>query len=145
MPKQSISRMRRTLFDCTNIGNRFSLSLSVAGRGKMKKMMSMMMMGMAMKMAAMVPMAIAGLYVLAGKALIVSKIALLLAGIMALKKLLAQKQSGGGGSSAGWSSGGGSGGWSNGGGGGGGGSGGWDKRSFEAAQDVAYQAYLPQQ
>lgn len=104
-----------------------------------------MMMGMAMKMAAMVPMAIAGLYMLAGKALIVSKIALLLSGIMVLKKLLAQKQSGGG-SSAGWSSGGSSGGWSQGGGGsGGGGGGGWDKRSFEQAQDMAYQAYLPTQ
>lgn len=107
--------------------------------------MSMMMMGMAMKMAAMVPMAIAGLYMLAGKALIVSKIALLLSGIMVLKKLLAQKQSGGS-SSAGWSSGGSSGGWSNGGGGSSGGSGGgWDKRSLEPAQDLAYQAYLPTQ
>lgn len=106
--------------------------------------MSMMMMGMAMKMAAMVPMAMAGLYMLAGKALIVSKIALLLSGIMVLKKLLAQKQSGGG-SSAGWSSGGSSGsGWSNGGGGGGSSSGGgWDKRSLEPSQDMAYQAYLP--
>ncbi|OWR44385.1 lactoylglutathione lyase, partial [Danaus plexippus plexippus] len=43
------------------------------GRGKMKKMMGMMMMGGAMKMAAMIPVAIAGLFVLAGKALIVSK------------------------------------------------------------------------
>lgn len=99
-----------------------------------------------MKMAAMVPMAIAGLYMLAGKALIVSKIALLLSGIMVLKKLLAQKQGGGGSSSSGWSSGGSTGGWSNGGGGGGGGSsGGWDKRSLEASQDMAYQAYLPTQ
>ena len=53
----------------------------------MKKMMSMMMMGFAMKMAAMVPIAIAGLYLLAGKALIVSKIALLLAGIIGIKKV----------------------------------------------------------
>ncbi|CAH2097081.1 unnamed protein product [Euphydryas editha] len=44
------------------------------GRGKMKKMMGMMMMGAAMKMAAMIPLAIAGLFVLAGKALIVSKV-----------------------------------------------------------------------
>lgn len=61
-------------------------SLFFLGRGKMKKMMSMMMMGFAMKMAAMVPIAIAGLYLLAGKALIVSKIALLLAGIIGIKK-----------------------------------------------------------
>lgn len=40
----------------------------------MKKMMGMMMMGGAMKMAAMIPVAIAGLFVLAGKALIVSKV-----------------------------------------------------------------------
>ncbi|XP_041985133.1 uncharacterized protein LOC121737545 [Aricia agestis] len=93
------------------------------GRGKMKKMMSMMMMGGAMKMAAMIPLAIAGLFVLAGKALIVSKIALLLAGIIALKKIIAQKNSGGGGhESHGWSS--------------GGGSGGWDRRSY--ASELAY-------
>lgn len=99
--------------------------------------MSMMMMGFAMKMAAMVPAAIAMLYVLAGKALIVSKIALLLAGIMAVKKLIASKQSGGGG--------GGSSGWSSGGGGGGGwqsGGGGYDRRSAsEEAQSLAYKAY----
>lgn len=105
----------------------------------MKKMMSMMMMGFAMKMAALVPVAIAGLYLLAGKALIVSKIALLLAGIIGLKKLLSSK-SGGGGGGSGWSSGGGggSGGWSSGGGSGGGG---WDRRSGEAAQNIAYNAY----
>ncbi|XP_055677156.1 uncharacterized protein LOC129786282 [Lutzomyia longipalpis] len=110
------------------------------GRGKMKKMMSMMMMGFAMKMAAMIPVAIAGLYVLAGKALIISKIALLLAGIIALKKLLSQKNSGGGGG-GGWSSGGSGGGWSSGGGGGHGG--GWDRRSLEA-QDLAYRGYITQ-
>lgn len=110
------------------------------GRGKMKKMMSMMMMGFAMKMAAMVPVAIAGLYLLAGKALIVSKIALLLAGIIGIKKLLSSKSGGGGGGSGGWSSGGGSGGWSSSGGHGGGGGGGWDRRSNEA-QNIAYNAY----
>lgn len=104
-----------------------------------------MMMGFAMKMAALVPVAIAGLYLLAGKALIVSKIALLLAGIIGIKKLLSSKSSGGGGgSAAGWSSGGGaSGGWqsSGHGGGGGGGGGGWDRRSMDAAQKLAYSAY----
>lgn len=40
------------------------------GRGKMKKMMSMMMAGFMMKLMSMVPIAIAGLYVLAGKALV---------------------------------------------------------------------------
>lgn len=99
-----------------------------------------MMMGFAMKMAALVPVAIAGLYLLAGKALIVSKIALLLAGIIGIKKLLSSK-SGGGASSAGWSSGGsGGGGWQSSG-HGGGGSGGWDRRSMDAAQKMAYSAY----
>lgn len=76
----------------------------------MKKMMSMMMAGFMMKMMSMVPVAIAGLYILAGKALIVSKIALLLAGIIGLKKIVASKQSSsppagwpsGGGGGAGW-------------------------------------------
>lgn len=105
----------------------------------MKKMMGMMMMGFAMKMAALVPVAIAGLYLLAGKALIVSKIALLLAGIIGIKKLLSSK-GGGGGSAAGWTSGGGgsSGGWQS---SGHGGSGGWDRRSMDAAQKMAYSAY----
>lgn len=110
----------------------------------MKKMMGMMMMGFAMKMAAMVPVAIAGLYLLAGKALIISKIALLLAGIIGIKKLLSSKQSSGG--SGGWSSGGGaSGGWQSSGGGGasgGHGGGGWDRRSIEA-QSLAYNGYAP--
>ncbi|CAG4970443.1 uncharacterized protein LOC123702792 [Colias croceus] len=100
------------------------------GRGKMKKMMGMMMMGAAMKMAAMIPVAMAGLFILAGKALIVSKIALLLAGILALKKLIAAKNSGGGGHdshSSGWSS--------------GGSSGGWDRRSYDDAADLVYSAY----
>ncbi|KAI4495823.1 hypothetical protein M0802_008446 [Mischocyttarus mexicanus] len=70
------------------------------GRGKMKKMMGMMMMGMAMKMAAMVPMAMGVLFLLAGKALIISKIALVLSMIIGLKKLLSQKQ--GGDSHGGW-------------------------------------------
>ncbi|CAH0401540.1 unnamed protein product [Chilo suppressalis] len=100
------------------------------GRGKMKKMMGMMMMGASMKMAAMIPLAIAGLFLLAGKALIVSKIALLLSGIIALKKLMSQKGGGGGGGheSHGWSSGGGS-------------SGGWDRRAYNDVSDLAYSAY----
>lgn len=74
-----------------------------------------------MKFAAMIPVAIAGLYVLAGKALIISKIALLLSGIIGLKKLLQSKQS-----SSGWQS---------------GGQSGWDRRSSDS-QDLAYKGYL---
>lgn len=80
------------------------------GRGKMKKMMGMMMMGMAMKLAALVPIAIGVLFLLAGKALIISKIALVLSLIIGLKKLLSQKQGGGDHGHGGWQQGGG-GGW----------------------------------
>lgn len=65
------------------------------------------------------------------------QIALLLAGMIALKKLLGQKGGGGGGGheSHGWSSGGGSG-------------GGWDRRSItpqiqNEAQKLAYSSYVP--
>ncbi|XP_022918421.1 uncharacterized protein [Onthophagus taurus] len=116
---------------------KFTSDLSEEGRGKkMKGMMGSLMMGIAGKMAALIPIAIAGLFLLAGKALITAKIALLLAGIIAIKKLIAAKQGGGGGH-GGWQSGGGHGGWSSGGGGG------WDRRSLEA-QPLAYKAYTPQ-
>jgi lactoylglutathione lyase len=107
----------------------------------MKKMMGMMAMGLAMKAAAIVPLAIGGLFLLASKALIISKIALVLSLIIALKKLLSQKQGGGGGhhhhdSHHGWqpSS--------------GGGGGGWDRRSLEddvAAQNLAYRGQIATQ
>jgi lactoylglutathione lyase len=97
----------------------------------MKKMMSMMMAGFFMKLLSMVPLAIAGLYVLAGKALIVSKIALLLAGIIGLKKIVSQKQSSG--HSAGWSQ--------------GGGGSGWERSldSMDSVQNLAYRAHAKQQ
>ena len=87
-----------------------------------------MMAGFMMKLLSMVPVAIAGLYILAGKALIVSKIALLLAGIIGLKKIVAQKQSGG---QSGWPQ------------GGGGGGSGWE-RSIDSPNDqqnLAYRAH----
>jgi lactoylglutathione lyase len=96
----------------------------------MKKMMGMMMMGLAAKAAALVPLAIGGLFLLAGKALIISKIALVLSLIIALKKLLSQKQGGGGGHHEmhhGWQP--------------SGGGGGWDRRSMadeDHAQHLAY-------
>lgn len=68
------------LTNCELQNNNFSnfylifISNLLLGRGKMKKMMGMMAMGFAMKMAAMVPIAIAGLFLLAGKALITSKV-----------------------------------------------------------------------
>ncbi|XP_046994301.1 uncharacterized protein LOC124606363 [Schistocerca americana] len=108
------------------------------GRGKMKKMMGMMMMGMASKMAGLIPAAIAGLFLLAGKALIVSKMALVLILVIALKKIVAQRQNEGGHHyemAHGWQGG------HGGGGHGGGGHGGadWDRRSL-AAHRMAYRA-----
>jgi hypothetical protein len=104
------------------------------GRGKMKKMMGMMMMGLAAKAAALVPLVIGKLFLLAGKAFIISKLALVLSLIIALKKLLSQKQGGGGGHHHemhhGWQPS-----------GGGGGGGGWDRRSLDDedhAQRLAY-------
>jgi hypothetical protein len=58
----------------------------------MKKMMGMVMMGLAAKAAALVPLVIGKLFLLAGKAFIVSKLALVLSLIIALKKLLSHKQ-----------------------------------------------------
>lgn len=96
----------------------------------MKKMMgTMMMMGVMSKMM-FIPIAMIGLFLLAGKAFIVSKIALVLALIITLKKVLASKQddhheihSGHGG--------------------------GWDRRAFaldnDLAHDLAYGAYVKKQ
>ncbi|XP_044019090.1 uncharacterized protein LOC122859522 [Aphidius gifuensis] len=147
--------LNEILFDrVANLMNSFNIQISLPkttsgeikrsmeeGRGKMKKMMGMMMMGMAMKMAAMIPIAMGVLFLLAGKALIISKIALVLSMIMGLKKLLAQKQ--GGDSHGGWQS------------SGSGGGGGWDRsikdvpvtpteKTKVPAQSLAYSAQKPQ-
>lgn len=110
------------------------------GKGGMKGMMGQMMMGIAAKMVGLIPIAIAGLFLLAGKALITAKIALMIAGIIAIKKLFAAKKNGGGGGGGhgGWqpSGGGAAGPWQSGGGGG------WDKRSIES-QNLAYSSYVP--
>ena len=94
----------------------------------MKKMMGMMMAGVGMKMAAMLPVAIAFLFVLSGKALLVAKVALVVAGIIALKKIMQNKHSGH--SSGGWQSSGG---------------GGWDRsiKFSPEAHRLAYNAYAP--
>ncbi|CAI6368366.1 unnamed protein product [Macrosiphum euphorbiae] len=118
------------------------------GRGKMKKTMGMMMTMGAMKAMMIIPLALGLLFLLAGKALIISKIALVLSLIITLKKLMS-KSGGGGGEhmmheshSSGWPSGGSSGGHG----------GGWDKRSASsslsseaaaaASQMLAYRSYI---
>ncbi|XP_052122671.1 uncharacterized protein LOC113209234 [Frankliniella occidentalis] len=74
-PKVSASEMR-------------GISSGGTGRGKMKSMMKMMMMGAAMGMMGMLPIMMGGVSMMALKALVVSKLALVLAIIMILKKLL---------------------------------------------------------
>ncbi|VEN54173.1 unnamed protein product [Callosobruchus maculatus] len=108
----------------------FQRSLTEEGRGKKKKMSGYLLLPLILG-GTMIPLALGALALLAGKALIVSKLALVLAGIIGLKKLLS-------GSSGGHESGhevvvAGSGGHS-----------GWG-RSYtkEEAQKMAYQAYAP--
>ncbi|KAF5286532.1 hypothetical protein FQR65_LT12536 [Abscondita terminalis] len=91
-----------------------------------------LMMGVMGKMLGLIPLGIAALFLLAGKALITAKIALLLSGIIAIKKLIAAKHGDDGGY----------------GGGGGhhhyvGSGGGWDKRSMDESQKLAYSAFAP--
>lgn len=66
-------------------------SLEEEGRGKKKKaqkLLGPLMAALAMKAAALVPLALGAIALLAGKALIVGKIALVLSAILGLKKLL---------------------------------------------------------
>lgn len=58
----------------------------ISGRGKRKRMMPAILLALMLK-GGMLAMAMKGLALLAGKALIVSKMALVLAGVIALKKL----------------------------------------------------------
>ncbi|XP_015525062.1 uncharacterized protein LOC107228198 [Neodiprion lecontei] len=138
-------------------------------RGKKKKaakILGPLLMIMALKMAALIPLAMGAIALIAGKALLIGKIALLISAIIGLKKLLGGQQKtvtyevvshphhssshvshddphGGGG--GGYSSGPDFGGY---GGGGGGSSGhGWARslpQDVETAQDLAYRAYVPQ-
>ncbi|XP_046630012.1 uncharacterized protein LOC124310245 [Neodiprion virginianus] len=138
-------------------------------RGKKKKaakILGPLLMIMALKMAALIPLAMGAIALIAGKALLIGKIALLISAIIGLKKLLGGQQKtvtyevvshphhssshvshddphGGGG--GGYSSGPDFGGY---GGGGGGSSGhGWARslpQDVETAQDIAYRAYVPQ-
>ncbi|KAK5644796.1 hypothetical protein RI129_006096 [Pyrocoelia pectoralis] len=109
---------------------------SIGGKKKKKigkkggGMMMGMMMGIMGKMMALIPIGIAGLFLLAGKALITSKIALLLSGIIAIKKLVAAKQGDDGGHQHVVAT---------------SGHGGWDKRSLEESQKLAYSASAPKQ
>ncbi|XP_046753577.1 uncharacterized protein LOC124416494 [Diprion similis] len=139
-------------------------------RGKKKKaakILGPLLMIMAMKMAALIPLAMGAIALIAGKALLIGKIALLISAIIGLKKLLGGQQKTvtyevvshphhssshvshddphGGGGGGGYSSGPDFGGY---GGGGGGSSGhGWARslpQDAETAQDLAYRAYVPQ-
>ncbi|KAK6618834.1 hypothetical protein RUM43_013225 [Polyplax serrata] len=116
------------------------------GGGKMgKKMMMMMMMGLKAKLMMLGPLILGMAGLMAIKALIASVISLTISKIMIIKKLMKNKGAGGGHGGGGWdsSSGGGGGPWASGGGGG------WDRRSIYErnqdnswdASDLAYRAY----
>lgn len=105
----------------------FQRSLTEEGRGKKKKLAPLLLIPLLIG-GTLIPLAFGALALLAGKALIVSKLALVLAGIIGLKKLL----SGGGHheqghevvvqaghSGSGWS------------------------RSFQEGQNLAYKGYAP--
>lgn len=104
-------------------------SLTEEGRGKRKKMAPFIIMAM-MIGGTLIPLAFGALALLAGKALIVSKLALVLAAIIGLKKLV----SGGGGHESSHevvvSAGHGGSGWG---------------RNYQDAQNKAYSAYAPKQ
>lgn len=119
------------------------------GRGKLKKIAGPLILAVGAKLIALVPLFLGGLIFLAIKALVVSKIAFVLAAILGLQKLgggggglnLLGKLANGGGAQA-WSS-------------GTQGSSGWSSpavggsypyaRNYDTAQDVAYNAYSGEQ
>lgn len=107
--------------------------------------MSMFMMGAMMKAMMMIPLSIGTLFFLAGKALIISKIALVLSLLLTMKKLLAKPTEHVVHESHGWNP--------------SASTGGWDKRSYKilqdannaytnanqnAAQNLAYNSYVNQ-
>lgn len=118
------------------------------GRGKLKKVAGPLLLAFGAKLIALVPLFLGGLIFLAIKALIVSKIAFVLAAILGLQKFggggaglgLLSKVTGAGAGAGlgGWSSGAQTGGWSS-------GSGIASQypyaRNYDTAQDLAYNAY----
>lgn len=117
------------------------------GRGKLKKVAGPLLLAFGAKLIALVPLFLGGLIFLAIKALVVSKIAFVLAAILGLQKfgaggagglgLLSKVTNGVGG--GGWSSGASTNGWSS---GSGISSGQYPyARNYENAQDLAYNAY----
>ncbi|KAJ1525266.1 hypothetical protein ONE63_010090 [Megalurothrips usitatus] len=136
-------------------------------RGKKKKAAKILLpllLMMKLKAAALIPLALGAIALIAGKALLIGKIALLLASIIGLKKLLSQQQKtvtyeivshghghGGGGGHDSWSSGsgasfgGGSSGGDYGGSSSGGHGGGWGRSIQEDAHQMAFKAQAPQQ
>lgn len=129
------------------------------GRGKMKKMMGPIALAIGAKLVALIPIFLGGLVLLATKALVVAKIAFVLAASLAAQKLiggggsgfnLLSKFAGAGnaGAAQGWSAGGNQAGWST----GGAATQGWSSgaasaqypyaRSYDA-QEIAYNGQVP--
>jgi len=157
---ESISSAGRALTDATDyLGITDKDDTAEESRGKKKKaarILLPLLMALKLKAAALIPLALGAIALIAGKALVIGKIALVLAAIIGLKKLLGNQKSvtyeivshphhsSSSSSSGGHDS------WSGGdygssGSGGGGGHGGW-ARSATDAQDLAYRTYKqPQQ
>ncbi|XP_034255446.1 uncharacterized protein LOC117653708 [Thrips palmi] len=113
------------------------------GRGKMKKMMGPILAGVALKIFAVVPILIGFLGLVAVKALVIAKIAFVIAAVIAAQKLLSGGGAGIGSGLSGWTGGAGQG-WSSGAGAGWSSNGGYNyKRSIDeaAANDMAYSAH----
>lgn len=136
-----------------------SLNSFSPGRGKMKKMIGPIALAIGAKLVALIPIFLGGLVLLATKALVVAKIAFILAASLAAQKLiggggsgfnLLSKFSGAGNVAQGWSAGGNQAGWSTG--GGAGAAQGWSSgaassqypyaRSYDA-QEIAYNGQVP--
>ncbi|KAK7865668.1 hypothetical protein R5R35_006920 [Gryllus longicercus] len=99
---------------------KFPSALTEEGRKKKNNMGGLLLLPLLMG-AMMVPLALGGLALLAGKALLVSKLALVLAGVIGLKKLLSGSHGGGGEYQVAHHHG----------------------RSLDAAHDLAYRAHAP--
>ena len=110
----------------------------------MKKMMGPILAGIALKIFAVVPIVVGFLGLVAVKALVIAKIAFVIAAVIAAQKLLSGGGGAGVGGLGGWT-GGASQGWSSGAGAGWAGNGGYNyKRSMDEANDMAYSAHAPQ-
>ncbi|XP_013134024.1 PREDICTED: uncharacterized protein LOC106099886 isoform X1 [Papilio polytes] len=89
--EEKLDTMLRRKFEQLLNTHSVSLDLSTEGRGRGKKVLPYMMLGVLTTVSIVGGMALKTLAVIAGKALIASKVALTIAGIIALRKLFSQE------------------------------------------------------